>query len=69
MPSEVPYKDTQARVTPEPGKGALGARRPWIVMAPRHCAGFVSYSLTMARAGVNRNRQGGVCRPVLKPPV
>lgn len=26
-PSEVSFEDTQARVTPEPGKGALGTRR------------------------------------------
>jgi hypothetical protein len=41
MPSEVPFKDTRARITPTPGKGALGTRRPWMVMAPRRSAGYV----------------------------
>ena len=50
MPSEVSREDIQARVAPEPGKGALGTRRPWIVTAPRRRAGYLPYSLTHGRS-------------------
>jgi hypothetical protein len=59
MPSEVSREDTQARVAPEPGKGALGTRRPWIVTAPRHRAGYMPYSLTHGKSR-NKPEHAGV---------
>ena len=61
-PSEVSFEDTQARVTPKPGKGALGTRRVcgsdgtqtqcWI-MCPR--------SLTHAKGMSKPEHVWGVC--------